>query len=224
MAVPSTRLRLFIIEAPSPMDLLQQRAEAPALEKACSLIGHEVTSFIAKSKAELRTACRFISSIDSDQDRHGRSRVPLCVHIAAHGNEDELAFGQDSVTWADLLEILQPLCQMPTYDGDVIIVISACKAADQKLTGEFAGRAIRDSDFRPPLYLFVTADEAPTFAGALVSWTVFYHQLPNASLDTKEEIQEVLDRVQAAGATTLRYYRWEKSERRYRRYTPKPLG
>ncbi len=217
-----SRLRLFIIEAPSPMDLLQQRAEAPTLEKACSLIGHEVTSFVVRSKAELRTVCRFIASIDSDQDRHGRRRVPLCVHIAAHGNEDELGFGQDSVSWDDLLDVLQPLCSMTDYQGDVIIVISACKAADQKLTDRFATQAKKESGFRPPIYLFVTGDEAPTFAGALVSWTVFYHQLPGASLTNKEEVQKVLSRVQAAGATTLMYFRWDKDNGRYRRFAPKP--
>lgn len=213
-----TRLRLFIIEAPSPMDLLQNRAEAPALEKACALIGHEVSSFIAKSKADLRSICKFISSIDSDQDRYGRQKVPLCVHIAAHGNEDELGFGQDSVTWAELLDALQPLCVMPHYDGDVILVISACKAAHQKLTRQFSEKARKDSKFRPPIYLFITADEAPTFAGALVSWTVFYHQLPNASLNNKAEIQAILARVKTAGATTLMYYRWEKSKQRYLRH------
>ena len=203
------------------MDLLQQRAEAPALEKVCSLIGHEVTSFVAKSEAELRTICRFFSSIDSDHDRYRRRRVPLCVHVAAHGNEEELGFGQDSVSWADLLDVLQPLGKMSHYDGEVIIVISACEASDQTLTDEFTKTTRKEKTFRPPIYLFVTADEAPTFADTLISWAVFYHQLPNVSLDKKEEIQKILGRVKAAGATTLMYYRWDGNERRYLRYTPK---
>jgi hypothetical protein len=62
-------IRLFIIEAPSPMDLLQNRGEAPALEEACTLIGHEVASLTAKSKAELKQLCHYIADIDSDQDR-----------------------------------------------------------------------------------------------------------------------------------------------------------
>jgi hypothetical protein len=202
------------------MDLLQHRAEAPALEKTCTLLGHEVIPFIAKSKAELKALCKFIASIDSGQDRHGRRRVPLCVHIAAHGNSDELGFGRDSVTWDDLLEAVQPLCKMTQYEGDVILVISACKAAEQKLTKRFAERAKDESGFRPPVYLFVTGDESPTFADALVAWTVFYHQVPGVPLEKKDKVQELLTRVRAAGATTLTYFRWDKNERRYRRFTP----
>jgi hypothetical protein len=220
MSSNSKRLRLFIIEAPSPMDLLQHRAEAPALEQVCSLIGHEVTSFVTRSKLELRTICRFISSMDSNHDRSRRRHVPLCVHIAAHGNQEELGFGQDSVTWDDLVDILQPLGSMPNYDGEVIIVISACNASDQKLTKQFEKKAQKSLEFRPPIYLFVNADEAPTFADAMISWAVFYHQLPNASLEKKGQIQKILGRVRSVGATTLMYYRWDKNKRRYVRYTP----
>jgi len=216
----STRLRLFIIEAPSPMDLLKSQAEAPALEKACALIGHEVCSNIARSKAELRTICKFISSIDTRHYPAGQQRIPLCVHIAAHGNERELGFGKDSVSWEDLLEIVQPLCRMPHYYGDVILIISACEASHQKLTKHFAKKARHDQNFQPPLYMFITADDAPTFADALVSWIVFYHQLPRASVTNKSEIKAVLARVKAAGATTLMYHRWDKSKKIYLRHRP----
>jgi hypothetical protein len=133
----TTRLRLFIIEAPSPMDLLQHRGEAPALKRACALIGHEVTSFTARSKAELDNFCQFIADIDSDQDQRHRKRVPLCIHIAAHGNKEGLGFGKDLVTWDELFDVLQPVCAMQNYDGDFILVISACEAAKQKLTSHF---------------------------------------------------------------------------------------
>jgi hypothetical protein len=221
MASTLTRLRLFILEAPSPMDLLQNRAEAPALERACALIGHEVSSFIANSKIELRRLCEFIASIDSDQDQSGRSRVPLCVHIAGHGNASGIGVGAVTLPWDDLLEILQPLCRMRDYDGDVILVISACGAADQELTDHFAAKVRQDRKFKPPAYVFVTADDAPTFPGTLVSWIVFYHQLPRASLRKKDEIQAVLARVKAAGAATLMYYRWDTGRRCYLRHKPK---
>ena len=203
------------------MDLLQDRAEAPALERACALIGHEVSSFIASSKADLRRLCKFIASIDSDQDRHDRPGVPLCVHIAAHGNASEIGVGGDSLSWDELLEVLQPLCTMRDYDGDFVLVISACKAADQQLTTHFAAKVKEDENFKPPTYVFVTADDAPSFPGALVSWVVFYHQLPSASLRNKDEIQAVLGRVKAAGAATLMYYRWDPPRGRYLRYKPK---
>jgi len=215
----ATPLRLFIIEAPSPMDLLQNRSEAPALEKACALIGHEVASLTAKSKTEFTNACRFISDIDSDQDRRRRKHVPLCVHLAAHGNKDGLGFGKDLVDWDEMFDILKPLCTMQHYDGDFVLVISACEATEQKLTSHFRKKA-GAAGVRPPVYLFTTADVAPTFPDALVSWVVFYHQFPRVSLTDKKAIRQVLTRVKAAGATTLEYSRWDRKTSRYLHYTP----
>lgn len=214
------KLRIFIIEAPSPMDLLQRRAETPALEQACALIGHEVTSFTVKSKNEFQDIIRFIASIDPDQDASGQGPCPLCVHIAAHGNRDELGIGLDSLTWDDLLTAVQPLCKMPLYTGNVILVISACGAPNQGLTKKLQRRALKDEGFSPPAYLFVTADEAPSFDDALVPWTVFYHQLPTIPLEDRKQVQGTLRKVRAAGATALKYYRWDTTSRRYRSYLP----
>jgi hypothetical protein len=144
------------------MDLLQNRGEAPALEKACALIGHEVASLTAKSKVELNGLCRFISDIDSDQDRRRRERVPLCVHIAARGNKDGLGFGKDLVKWDELFDIIKPLCGMGDYDGDFILVISLCEATEQQLTSHFRKKA-GEAAGRPPVYLFTTANPAPLF-------------------------------------------------------------
>jgi hypothetical protein len=215
----SKPIRLFIIEAQSPMDLLQNRGEAPALEKACALIGHEVASLSAKSKAELKHLCQYIAEIDSDQDRRDRKNVPLCVHITSHGNENGLDIGMDLVEWDELFDILKPLWAMRDYDGDFILVLSACEASKQQLTSHFTKKAT-DAAMRPPVYLFTTADEAPTFPDALVSWVVFYHQLPRVSLTDKKAVKEVLTRVKAAGATTLKYSRWDRQKHRYLYYTP----
>lgn len=73
---------------------------------------------------------------------------------------------------------------------------------------------------RPPVFLFTTADATPTFPDALVSWVVFYHQLPRVSLTDKKAVKEVLTRVKAAGATTLKYSRWDRVKHRYLQYTP----
>lgn len=215
----TTPIRLFIIESQSPMDLLQNRGEAPALERACALIGHEVASLGAKSKTELKHLCQYIADIDSDQGRRNRKSVPLCVHIATHGHRDGLGFGKDFVEWDELFDILEPLSEMKHYSGDFILVISACHAAEQKLTSHFKKKANKKA-CKPPIYVFTNADESPTFADALVSWVVFYHQLPRVSLTDKKTVKEVLTRVKAAGATTLKYSRWDRKKRRYLHYTP----
>jgi hypothetical protein len=146
-------------------------------------------------------------------------KVPLCIHIAAHGNKDGLGFGKDLVKWDELFDTLRPLSKMANYDGDFILVISACHAVEQKLTSHFGEKA-RKASVRPPVYLFTTADEEPTFSDALVSWVVFYHQLPTVTLAEKDEVQKVLKRVKAAGGATLRYSRLDRNKGRYLHYTP----
>ena len=201
------------------MDLLQKRGEAPGLEEACTLIGHEVATLIARSKTDLRSFVEFISDIDSDHDRRARKQVSLCVHIAAHGNDAGLGFGKDLVEWDELFDMLKPLGSMDAYDGDLIIVISACEATEQQLTTHIQNKASK-SNIRPPVYVFTTADPAPTFADALVSWIVFYHQLPRVSLAEKDAVKEVLKRVKSAGGATLKYSRWDQKKKRYLTYTP----
>ena len=92
--------------------------------------------------------------------------MPLCVHIAAHGNEAGLGFGKDLVEWDELFDILKPLCAMKEYDGDFILVLSACKASEQQLTSHFRKKAT-NSAMRPPVYVFTNADAAPTFPDRL---------------------------------------------------------
>lgn len=120
-----------------------------------------------KSRSEFENVVGFIASIDPDQDVSGHGSCPLCVHIAAHGNRDELGIGPDSFTWDDMLTAVQPLCEMSLYTGEVILVISACGASNQGLTRRLQKRALEDREFIPPAYLFVTADEAPSFDEAL---------------------------------------------------------
>lgn len=204
------------------MDLLQERSESVPLERICRLIGHEVTSFTVKSMSEFDVVCNYLSSIDISHDQHGRGGVPLCIHISGHGNEDGLGLGRDFVTWEDLCQLLQSLCTAPDrYDGKVFVVISACQAEHQRLTKAFERETAKKPGFRPPEYLFVTADDDLGWSDAVVSWTVFYHQLPSVDPDRREEIKGVLDKVKQVGAAALVYYRWDKKKMKYLRYPPK---
>lgn len=106
MANQHQPLRLFILEAPLPMDLLQGRSEAAALESICRLIGHECNVLRVLSVSDLKAACSFVASIDSAHDSSQRPKVPLCIHLAAHGNEEGLGVGSELVKWESLFKIL----------------------------------------------------------------------------------------------------------------------
>lgn len=215
-------LRVFIIECPDPIDLLQKRSERHALENICGLFGHEVATFFVKSTNELKSVCNYIASIDEEQDEFEREKVPICIHISAHGNKRGLVFGNDTVTWKQLSKIISPInSKMYDYSGDVIFVISACEAKEQKLTLEFERERKQDIDFRPPIYLFVTAENSVYWKDAIVAWTIFYRRIPNVNLDDKGSVKSILNDIRDIGVGKVRYYRWDKNRKKYLSFTSK---
>lgn len=214
-------LRVFVIESPNPIDMLQGRAEAPTLKAIGSLIGHEVATISVYSKKQFTDACKWIASISKEPEietvpgkkNKKKYDAPLCVHISAHGNDKGIATGQDLITWKQLAKALSPICrEMDEYYGKLIFIISACDAGEQKLTNELEKLNKSDVLLDIPSYLFVTDDGEIAWQDAAVAWTVFYHQLKTAQLDKKFSVQKVLDRIAVSCGVHIRYYRWNKSK------------
>lgn len=204
------------------MDLLQSRSEGQALGEICRIVGHEVAVLTAYSKFDFRNVCNYISSISTDHDDKRRKRVPLCIHLVAHGNIKGLGFGKDFLSWKDIMRAMRPVyTEMTEYDGEVILVISACGAGQQRLTNEFKEQWGEDKDFVPPKYVFVTKDKEVTWADALVSWAMFYHQLPRVDLNEKESVQAILDKIKVSETGNLSYFRWDKDKEKYLQYSGK---
>lgn len=202
------------------MDLLQGRSESQVLDRICKLIGHEVASFQVHSITEFKSVCGYIASIADYHDSQGRSGVPLCVHISTHGNEEGLGIGKQILPWTDLAKAILPICtEMKDYKGDTVFVISACGAGQQKLTAALAKERKQIRDFIAPKYVFVTEDRAVYWSDAALSWAMFYHQLPEVSLDKKAEVQEILDRIKVSRTGNLKYYRWDEGRKQYLHYS-----
>src|SRR5258708_39673958 len=98
------RVRVFAIESPSALDVLKNRTESQTLQAVCKLLGHEFASTIVRSKAEFVTAINHVTSINEEGLSKKSRALPLCVHLAAHGDKDGLALGPDSPSWKDLAE------------------------------------------------------------------------------------------------------------------------
>jgi hypothetical protein len=207
-------MRVFAIESPSARDILANRSESQTLQAVCKLLGHEFASTIVRSKAEFTTAVNHVTSINEDglsQKLRGR---PLCLHLAAHGNKDGLALGPNSASWKYLAEKLRGFsCAMEHYSGPLLLIISACGAEYQKITGHFAEYAAKNPRFRPAEYVLTTVENDAGevyWRDAVVAWSIFYHQIGAAVLQNREDIQVILDKIKLVGAGALKYFRWDK--------------
>jgi hypothetical protein len=211
--------RVFILESPNPLDLLEGRGERDSLQQVCRLLGHDVATFLIRDSREFRQTCEYISAIQGEEN----DKLPLFLHISLHGNALGIGIGREHMKWNDLGLIIRNMYeQLQYYHGPVILILSACGANKQRLTETLTAAAkAAKPPFIPPEYLFVFAEDKISWRDAVVTWTIVYRHLPMIDLfSNKGKVQQLLKRIHVAGLGTLIYYRWEKSSMGYLRYNP----
>lgn len=220
----SRHVRVFVIESPSALDLLEGHSETKALTALCELLDHPIAGITVRSQQEFAATLKHITSINPDLMEDATREWPLCIHIAAHGDKDGLAFGADDVSWEDLARYLSLFIRrLGNYPGRVLVVISACGAGEQEITRHLETLAKRE-DFEPPAYLFVTVGDKQglvDWGDAVVAWSIFYRQIGGAELNNREDIKSIIDKIKLAGAETLKYFRWDASNTAYKPYRSK---
>lgn len=209
--------RVFVLESPNPLDLLEDRGERDALQQVCRLAGHDTSTFVVRDTAEFKQTCGYISSIKGDKG----DKTPLFLHISLHGNASGIGMGRDSMNWSGVAATVQDMYDsLQYYHGPVVLILSACGANKQKLTAELT-RLLKNSTetYVPPEYVFVFAQDTVTWADSVVTWTIFYRQVTKINFFTdKTKIQELLSRIKTAGFGDLKYFRWDKSSKGYKFY------
>jgi len=217
------RMRVFLVEGQSALDMLNDQSEAATLRPICRLLGHDFASAIVRSNDEFATAVRHITSMNEAHVRKSDRGLPLCLHLAAHGDRDGLAIGADDATWEFLAGVLRQFSnEMSRYSGPLVLVISSCQAERQRITSFFANFVAEDPEFRPPMYVVTTLsndDGKVYWQDSVVAWSIFYHQTGEAVLSDREEMQTVIDKVALAGVGALKYFRWVEKDRKYKTYT-----
>lgn len=210
--------RVFIVESPNPLDLLEGRSERLSLEQVCKLVGHNPATFLVRDLAELKQTFGYISSIEVEQS----DEAPLFIHISSHGNKKQLAFGPDSVSWDELARIVQDMyAQLCFYRGPIIVILSACGANKQTMTAALAKRVIAaTTSFVPPEYVFVSSQDVVKWSDAVVTWTIFYQQVKKVNFEKRATVQNLLNRIYSSGFGDLSYYRWDDSAKRYKHFQP----
>ena len=122
-------MNVFVLESPSPNDLLREVNEADSLTRIGKMFGHRVVPFFLKNKQELTAAIDYLAELDLEDPADF-----FCFHFSCHGNDGGIALGPDLIQWADMFEILKPIFRNNTLEGKSILIISACGANKQKLS------------------------------------------------------------------------------------------
>lgn len=211
------KMRVFIIESASPLDIMDGTSESAALENICKMMGHKVVTFFSKSEREFSEICNYISSIDCVV-REGKDE-PICIHLTSHGSENGILFGRDDLTWDDITQYLNPIFKMD-YNQDFFLVISACGTDNHKLHISMR-KSVIDNKITPPKYIFSINEEEVLWRDAALIWTILYHQIENLNTDKQKEFQGLLRRVQTAKLGFLKYHRWDKKSKKFLSFSKK---
>ena len=216
-----TKGKVFLLESPNALDLLQERGERSSLEHICKLFGHDVTSFLLRSQAELEQTLIYLSAIW----RHpAAGDDPLFIHISTHGDSDGIGVGADDISWDNLtLLILKTYKNLDKYRGPIVLILSACGAKYQGITSRITRQHQNGSIDWPPEYIFVFSDEIVDWRDAVVTWTIFYREATSLDFGAVDEgeigkVQQLLNRLKKTDAGTLTYFRWDNEDNKYKRY------
>jgi len=213
--------RVFVLESPNALDLLEERGERSSLEQVCRIFGHDAYSFLLRDSKELEQTLTYISTIGWFD---GAGDLPLFLHISVHGNENEIAVGSDHISWEDLAGMITEMYKnLDGYEGPIVLILSACGADKNRLTQIIKSKQQTGEILSPPEYIFVFSDEQMSWTDAVVTWTVFYHKA--ASLKFKKgdalNIRKLLNQLHELGLGKLKYYRWDLEKDKYLSYAAK---
>jgi glycosylphosphatidylinositol transamidase (GPIT) subunit GPI8 len=211
--------RVFILESPNPLDLLENRGERLALEQVCKLAGYDAWTFLLRNAQELKQTFSYISSIKGDKD----DKTPLFIHVSVHGNDSGIGVGPDMITWDNLAKTVQQMyARLRYYHGPIILILSACGANKQKLTAELTeGVNSAHEPFIPPEYIFVFSDDTVLWTDAVVTWTIFYREVSYLDFIDKTVVQDLLNRLHKSGFGNLKYCRLDNGSKEYKHFVPK---
>ncbi|MGA3282378.1 MAG: hypothetical protein ABSD50_15525 [Smithella sp.] len=209
-------MKVFVIESPSPNNLLDGRNEADSIVNISKMFGHKAASFFVKNKNELDSVMKYITDVDA-------SATDLyCYHFSCHGNDKGIAFGPDLLNWVSFAKAILPILKNKSLKDKSIIIISACGANEQKLTRKISKL---DDEVKkhisPPSYIFVYDEKKVPWSDALLSWTILYHQLGKVKKIERSDMQRLLKKMKTVEFGKLIYFRWDEGKKKYLRFRPK---
>lgn len=150
MVANNTSPQVFIIESLTLKDEEEERFEGRILKQILRLSGKESAYYYIRTRRELERIAKVFA----------KSRFRY-LHISCHGNETTMGTTFDSLSFAEVGEILSP------HLNGRRVFLSACEMTN----GNFARELLGDSG----CYSVIGPAEAVAFSDAALLWSSFYH-------------------------------------------------
>ncbi|MFC1675091.1 hypothetical protein ACFL1K_04330 [Candidatus Omnitrophota bacterium] len=162
--VPSSRARFFvyIIESPSPNDLLNDRSEGKLLTKALelALINSKYNLVVNENTFSEALQIRLYQAMSNTEG------TPI-LHFSSHGNKDGIGLTNGGfISWEKLKELLIPVNK--ALRGALVICMSSCEG--------FRGCRMamtEGGDF--PFFGLIGPKGTPVWSDTAVAFVTFYH-------------------------------------------------
>jgi hypothetical protein len=174
---------VFIIESPSPRDVLDERAEGDALSSALRLAkipnhyyrAYDLETFKAVFMEKIASYPAAVSKVVEGEKTQKTACLPL-IHISAHGNKSGLQLTSgEFVSWNDLRVLLVNLAQAKGFSRNGISTLQVCFSTCMGASAEemFAcGKPY-------PCFAIVGPTQSVEWSDSLTAFITFYHQLMN---------------------------------------------
>lgn len=217
MATPTPRV--IAVGGPNSPELLSYRGGTP-LEHICRLFGYRPTTYRVDNLNALRRTIKFIGAVVRLSKFDGD---PLVVHISVDGNPSGLEIGPDKASWGQLILMVSDLLRdLKSYSPPVILVLSACGARENDLTGLLLERGQSTASMPDHLFLFV--QRGPRWTDLILGWAHFYGEATGifsaAGPDALAHgIRRLCSRMGRQGLGTPHYLPRNSTGRRFR---PRP--
>jgi hypothetical protein len=173
----SVQPAVFIVESPSPDDILYGRTEGQALSAALNLAEIKNEMYMALDEAAIKHALADAAGRVRHSLAQIRPHIIPVVHISAHGNEHGLGLSNGKVLpWAELrkllLTFLEDAKSVKNRTDDLSLTslcLSVCQGAHASM--------MFDAGMPYPCLGLVGPTEDVDWADSLTAFVTFYHQL-----------------------------------------------
>lgn len=173
--------KVYIVESPAAVDLLEKRTEGKALSSILSLSDIDHEYYLAVNKKCFKKAFHNIRK-DVQRIKAEYKDVKPCIHISCHSDEESISLTNNKeINWHELSDILSEVNEVCDENPLCLLMSSCC--------GLSAYVAIKEIDGKSPKTFIVGSDEEVGWDTSLIAFASFYFNYIGRGISRKKAVE-----------------------------------